>query len=162
VPTNPVARAHNQRDHRRLNPEKHGLKRGRREIEREVEPREQKHQHEARQHEAEPSKHAAPAAPCQHPEMDAQLVRLRSGQHLVDREQAFKMPRRNPFFFGDQFLPNHVDLRDWSAPCQRAETQEAQEEFSVRFGRRVHGVIRRVGNGGGRCLHGFFSMNSWV
>ena len=53
-----------------------------------VEDREAEHEDEAGQHEAEPGEEAAELAAAQPAEVDAELVRLRAGQDLVDGEQS--------------------------------------------------------------------------
>ncbi len=53
--------------------------------------------------------------------MNAELVRFRPWQRLVNGEQAFKVSGRNPFFFGHQFLPDHVDLRHRPPPGKRTK-----------------------------------------
>jgi len=148
-----VAGADDESDDGGLDAEEDGLERGRGEIERQVEPGEEKHQGEARQHEAESGEHAAPAAAGEHAEVDAEFVRFGAGQHLVDGEEAFEMGGRDPFFLGDEFLSDHVDLGDGSAPGEEAEAQEAEEELAVGFGGSVDGflgVAERCGGGGHR------------
>ncbi len=147
VSPDPVTRADDQRDHGGLNPQEDRLKRRGREIEREIKPRQQEHQHEPRQHEPEPGQHPAPAPSRQHAEVDAQLMRFRARQHLIDREQPFEVPRGNPLFLHDEFLPDHLDLCDRSAPGERAKTQKPQEQLSIRFGRRSD--LNTIGQFGG-------------
>ena len=52
-----------------------------------VEDREAEHEDEAGQHEAEAGEEAAELAAAQAAEVDAELVRLGAGEHLVDGEQ---------------------------------------------------------------------------
>lgn len=52
-----------------------------------VEDREAEHEQEARQHEAEAGEEAAELAASQSPEVDAELVSLGAGEHLIDREE---------------------------------------------------------------------------
>ena len=80
----PVDGANDQRDHHRLDAEEDRAEGGLRNIEPEIEPGQGEHQHEARQHEAEPGEKAAEAFPGEHSHMDAELMRLGPGQHLVD------------------------------------------------------------------------------
>ena len=94
-----------------------------------VEPGEREDQHRPGKHEAEPGEDPADPAAADHAEMHAKLMRLGSGQHLVDGEQAVEARRLDPSLFLDQLALDHPDLRDRPAPGEEAEPQEAQEEL---------------------------------
>ena len=119
--------AHDQRRHRSLHRREDGAPALELEAMPDVQPRQQHHQHESGQHEAQARHHAAPSATRQRAEIHAQLMCLRPGQHLVHRQHAVELVAVDPAFLIDQFLPDHADLRDRAAPRHRAEAQEAQK-----------------------------------
>jgi hypothetical protein len=83
-----------------------------------------------------------------HPQMDAQLVRLRSGQHLKHGQQAVEAGAGNPALLLHQLAPDHGDLGDGAAEGEQAEAQEAKEQ-------RRMAEIGRGGFGRRHCMAPF-------
>ena len=98
-----------------------------------VQPGDPEHEQQSRQHEAEPGEQSAEPPALHHPEVDAELVRLGPGKHLVDGEQPVEARRRDPLLFLDQLALDHRDLRDRPAPGEQAEAQEAEEDALAVF-----------------------------
>ena len=93
-----------------------------------VERREAEHEDEAGQHEAKPGEEAAPLAAAVAAEVDAELVRLRAGEHLVDGEQTLEVRLADPPFLIYALALDHRDLRCRSTPGEAAELEEANED----------------------------------
>ncbi len=100
-----------------------------------VEDREPEHEDEARQHESEPGTEVAELAASQAAEVDAELVRLGAGEHLIDGEQLLEGLLVDPAFFIDALALYHRDLRRWPAPGEQAELEEADEDRAGRVAR---------------------------
>jgi hypothetical protein len=116
-----------------------------------IERREGEHEQKAGEHEAEPGKEPAQLAAAQAPEVDAELVRLRAGEHLVDGELAFEARLADPHLFIDALALDHRDLRGRAAPRERPELQEAGEDRPRRiFLLRGHRTPRASRFGGHR------------
>ena len=98
-----------------------------------VEDREAEHEQEARQHEAEAGEEAAEPAAAQAPEVDAELVRLGTGEDLVDGELALEGLLGDPPLLVDALALDHRDLRRRPAPGQAAEPEKASEDRAERF-----------------------------
>ena len=86
------------------------------------------HQHKAGQHESQACEQAAGPAARDHAQVDAQFMRLRSGQHLHHREQPVEPLARDPALVFDQGLPDHRDLRNRPPEGEAAEAKELQKE----------------------------------
>lgn len=114
-----------------------------------VEDRERQHEDEAGQHEAEACQQPAePAGPVP-AEVDAELVRLRAREDLVDGERLLEGLVGDPAELVDALALDHRDLRRRPAPGERAEPQEAKEDRGRRvrsFGRRAHKGDETIGN----------------
>jgi hypothetical protein len=52
------------------------------------------------------------------------------------------MIRRDPTFLGDEFVTNHVDLRDGSAPGHQPKPEETPKHTAVRLAQRAAGIFR--------------------
>ena len=105
-----------------------------REVGLDVEDREAEHEDEARQHEAEPGEEAAELAAAQPPEVDAQLVRLRPGKHLVDGEHLLERVLAR----SSRSSSTHSRLiiaicAAGPPPGEGAELEEADEDRGSRF-----------------------------
>ena len=90
----------------------------------------QKAQLEARN--LESRKEAAHAPARKHAYMNAQLVRLRPRQHLIDSKEAIEPTAGDPALLIHEFSPDHRNLRDRSTPCEEAKAQEAHENLPLR------------------------------
>src|SRR5262249_34683629 len=126
------------------------------EVRLDVERREAEHQDEARQHEAEASEEPAPFAPAVAAEVDAELVCLGAGEHLIDREQALEVGLADPPFLIDALALDHRYLRRRPSPGEAAKLEEAHEDRAEGFGALDYGGL--VLHGGivtssRRCLH---------
>jgi hypothetical protein len=84
-----------------------------------------------------PSPEAAELAAAQPPEVDAELVRLRPRQHLVDRELALEPLLVEPAFLVYALALDHRDLRRRAAPGEAAELEKAEEKGGRRIQRAV-------------------------
>lgn len=107
------------------------------EIKARVEPGEREHQDQAWQHEAQSGEQAADPALGADAQVDAELVRLGSGQRLHDGQQAVETGAADPSLFVDQLAPDHGDLCDRAAECQEAEAEEPNEQGQVAEVRRT-------------------------
>ena len=107
------------------------------EAERDVQPREQQHEHEARQHEGGAGDDGADAAARQQAKVAAELGGLGARQHLVDGEHALELLRRDPLAVGHELLLHHGDLRRRPTPSTAAHPEEDEEQAPQREVRRV-------------------------
>ena len=105
-----------------------------------VEVREQEHQQEAREHESEAGGEPPEAPAADPPEVDAQLCRLGTGEHLVDGEGAPERLLGDPTLAIDALRLDQLDLRGRAAPGDRAEAQEPGEQRPRAVGRARPGV----------------------
>src|SRR5213592_4827513 len=93
-----------------------------------VEDREAEHEDEAGQHESQAGEEPAQPAAAQSTEVDAELVGLGAGQHLVDGEQALEAPLGDPPLFIDALALNHRYLRRRASPGEAAKLEKAKED----------------------------------
>src|SRR6185369_7450374 len=121
-----------QRTDRRAQPVEQGVKVAR-DVRLDVEGREPEHEQEAGEHEAEPGEEPAELATAQAAEVDAELVRLGTGEDLVDGELALEALLADPPFLIDALALDHRDLRRRPAPGEAAELEEAAEDRAGRF-----------------------------
>ena len=127
----PMDRAYDNRDNRRLDAEENGTEHGPLDRQPGIGPSEREHQNEARQHEAQPGEDTPQTPLGTDAEMDAQLMRFRSWQHLHYGQELVKPVAWNPAFLIDQLAPDHGDLRHRATKCHHAETKEAEEQRGV-------------------------------
>ena len=104
------------------------------EISLDVEDREAKHQDEAGQHEPQSGEEAAELATAQPTEVDAELVRLGTGQHLVDGECLLEGLLGDPSLLVHTLVLDHRDLGCGASPGEGTELQETGEDRAVRVG----------------------------
>jgi hypothetical protein len=83
-----VHRPDDQRNDADLYAQEEGFQQRLLQVELLIQPRENKHEHQPRQHETEAGQEAAQPTALHHPKVDAQLVRFRAGKDLVDGKQA--------------------------------------------------------------------------
>src|SRR4051795_8007221 len=93
-----------------------------------VEDRKPEHEDETGQHESEPSEETTELSAAKPPKVDAQLVSLGSGEHLVDGEQLLEGLLGDPVLLVDALALDHRDLCCRAAPCEEAELQEPNED----------------------------------
>jgi len=101
-----------------------------------VKDRQPEHEQEAGQHESETGEEAAELAASDSPEVDAQLVRLRTGKDLVDGQGFLEGLFVDPALLVDALLLDHRDLGCRAAPGERTELQESNEDRARRIMRR--------------------------
>ena len=80
-----------------------------------------------------PARKPAELAAAHPAEVDAELVRLGPGQHLVDGERLLEGLLGDPALLVDALALDHRDLRRRPAPGERAELQEADEDRAGRI-----------------------------
>jgi len=102
-----------------------------------VQDRQRQHQQEAGQHEADLRKQATYLAASYPAEINAQLVRLGAGQHLVDGQRLLEGLLVDPVLLVDALALDHRDLRRRAAPGERPELQEANEDRERRIVRQA-------------------------
>ena len=102
-----------------------------------VQDRQPQHQDEAGQHEPEAREEAAELAASEPAEVDAQLVRLGPGEHLVDGQRLLEGVLVDPALLVDALALDHRDLRSGPAPGKRSELQEASEDGARRIAHRA-------------------------
>ena len=130
-----VHRAHDEGYDSDLDAQEGGLQGRLLQVELLVKPCEGKDEEQPGQHEAEACEHASQPAALHHPEVDAELVRFRARQHLIDRQQAVEAGRGDPLLLLDQLALDHRDLRNRSAPGEKAEAKEARKDRQRCFAR---------------------------
>ena len=91
-----------------------------------VEDRQGQHQDEAGQHEAEAGEEAAELAAAEASEVDAELVRLGTGEDLKDGEGLLEALLGDPSLLVDALVLDHRDLRRRAAPCQARRTSGSE------------------------------------
>ncbi|MNS26616.1 hypothetical protein D3C72_585450 [compost metagenome] len=138
-----------------LNPDEGAAHPVRFHADREIEPGQYQHQHEAGQHEAQPGEDAADPAFRPHAQVNAEFVGFRARKRLEDGEEPVEARARHPLIFVDQLAPDHGDLGDRTAEGQSAETQELQKKGGVaqERGARFDGI-------GGRHLASVSSLSA--
>jgi hypothetical protein len=114
-------RADNDSDHRCLDAQECGSEERSLDREPRVRPGKHKHEHEARQHKAEPCQKAAQPSFGADSEMNAEFMRFRARQHLHDREELVEPVAFYPTLLVNQLAPDHRDLRHGSAERHHAE-----------------------------------------
>ena len=62
-----------------------------------------------------------------HAKINTELMRFRTGQCLINSEYAVEAFGCDPLFFVYEFLTDHGDLRDRSAPRKETEFEKAEE-----------------------------------
>src|ERR1051325_5745618 len=95
-----------------------------------IKPTQENHYRRSRNDEGQSRQNASQESALQIANIDRQLERFGSRQHVTESHDLYKAIFRKPFPFLDHVIEHHRDLRHWSADVYKAKKEEVQKHLS--------------------------------